>query len=127
MSDCPFCDYAGPSPILDVYAGAYVIEPLFPVTEGHALVIPRRHVRDAAEDVGATMGVFAAAAHYVRDRDIAEFNFITSAGRSATQTVMHFHVHVIPRRHKDGVLLPWSHPDTVRRYIEETPIRKDGA
>ncbi len=35
-------------------------------------------------------------------------NLITSAGREATQTVFHLHIHVVPRRDGDGLALPWT-------------------
>jgi histidine triad (HIT) family protein len=38
------------------------------------------------------------------------FNIITSAGRDATQTVDHLHLHLVPRRPGDGLALPWAAP-----------------
>jgi diadenosine tetraphosphate (Ap4A) HIT family hydrolase len=35
-------------------------------------------------------------------------NFITSAGRDATQTVFHLHIHIVPRHAGDGLALPWT-------------------
>jgi histidine triad (HIT) family protein len=35
-------------------------------------------------------------------------NLITSAGRAATQSVMHLHLHLVPRLDGDGLALPWS-------------------
>jgi histidine triad (HIT) family protein len=39
---------------------------------------------------------------------IGQYNFITSAGKAATQSVMHLHIHIVPRQEGDGLLLPWS-------------------
>jgi histidine triad (HIT) family protein len=39
---------------------------------------------------------------------LRDYNLITSGGREATQTVMHAHVHYVPRRRGDGLKLPWS-------------------
>lgn len=79
-------------------------EPLNPVTEGHLLVVPKAHVRDALgkpDVTAATMKVAATLA-------TAPCNIITSAGTEATQTVFHLHLHIVPRRVADGLRLPWS-------------------
>jgi diadenosine tetraphosphate (Ap4A) HIT family hydrolase len=126
---CPFCDYDGPSQVL--YEGSvmtgnevvgfdlhpyFVIEPLDPVTEGHLLVIPRKHTADFRDNprmLGALMQAAADyAASYTKARRGEVFtpgcNLIVSAGAEATQTVPHVHVHVVPRREGDGLRLPWS-------------------
>lgn len=110
MNDCPFCDYAGPSKIIRDYGSVYVIEPIDPVTEGHVLVIPKRHLMDAMEDSNHTGFVFAFAVAYAKEVGIGPCNFITSVGSSATQTIWHLHVHVVPRRPDDGLQLPWGLP-----------------
>jgi histidine triad (HIT) family protein len=84
-------------------------EPLNPVTPGHLLVIPVRHVMDAAEDPDLTGRVFAAAARIARESGgDPSCNLITSVGGAATQSVYHLHAHVVPRRHGDGLRLPWT-------------------
>lgn len=110
---CPFCDYAGPSEILaDYYEGTvFVIEPIDPVVAGHVLVIPRWHVPSFADwttgsELAAVAATFSAAGAYAHV--LGECNLITSRGRAATQTVDHFHVHLVPRREGDGLALPWT-------------------
>lgn len=117
---CPFCDYAGPSPIRHSWAGGKVIafEPLNPVTPGHLLVVPAEHVEHFGVDVELSALVMRCAASLVKTemmptahsyfRTDLGANIITSAGESATQTVKHLHVHFVPRRRGDGLLLPWS-------------------
>lgn len=116
---CPFCDFDGKIAYQVGGAdlgpgrpgGIIVFEPLNPVTPGHMLVVPRRHVRDAMEDPEVTARVFQVAAEYARYRSLpgfGQFNFISSAGEDATQTVFHLHVHVVPRRRDDGLVLPWT-------------------
>lgn len=115
---CVFCDYAGPKPVLarlglevgGLGEPAFVIEPLEPVTHGHRLLVPNRHVADALEDPELTGQVFAAAARYAARRGLHACNLITSVGREATQTVFHLHVHVVPRVLGDGLSLPWPSP-----------------
>jgi histidine triad (HIT) family protein len=116
MSECPFCDYEGPSAVEYAWNGeltspswvpAFVIKPLNPVVVGHRLVIPRKHVESAAEDHDLTGEVFKIAAFYA-STFYESFNLITSVGMAATQTVKHLHVHIIPRSPGDDIPLPWS-------------------
>lgn len=103
MSDsCPFCAVTGAT---FFHEGALVraLWDAHPVTEGHALVITRRHVGswfDATEEEQAEL---LAAVKVVREvissRYGAEgFNIGVNVGEAAGQTVPHLHVHVIPRR-----------------------------
>lgn len=105
---CVFCNYAGPSAKLWDAESFYVIEPLDPVTEGHVLVIPTFHVPDASHALRLTGEMFRLAAWWAVKNRLASFNLITSAGRPATQSIDHLHVHVVPRRTNDGLSLPWS-------------------
>ena len=86
----------------------FVIEPLNPVTRGHVLVIPRRHVRDFLQDWYMAGDVMEVTNAYLREYDVGPCNVITSIGREATQTIDHLHVHVVPRREGDGLALPWD-------------------
>lgn len=109
MSDCPFCAIVADDKhgqVLSRLHGCIVIEPLHPVVDGHRLVIPERHVYDAADvlsTTGTTMRVAALVA-----RGVGDCNIITSIGEAGTQTVFHLHIHVVPRRHGDGLALPWT-------------------
>lgn len=81
--------------------------PRNPVIDGHRIFIPRQHVYDAAHYPSITGQVFAVAAAYAAVAG-SHFNLITNAGRLATQTIFHLHVHYVPRTENDGLLLPWS-------------------
>lgn len=109
-SACPFCNYAGPSEILHDFGDAYVIEPLRPVVDGHVMVIPVEHVSDFAADSWVTALVAGHACNWARMRGLADANLITSKGSAATQSVPHFHMHVLPRSAGDGLTLPWANP-----------------
>jgi len=105
---CPFCNYAGPSPILYDFGTNIVFQPLHPVTEGHVLVVPKVHIKDAIEGPATVATTMNCAAAWAGMNDIGDCNFITSVGPAATQTVRHLHIHIVPRRKGDGLLLPWS-------------------
>lgn len=110
IDGCPFCDYAGPNTVLWETAEAYAVAPLREVTPGHTLIIPREHATDFADTPNVTAEAFRAAALYARENGIEDCNLITSKGPSATQTVKHVHIHVLPRTFDDAVRLPWNNP-----------------
>lgn len=85
-------------------AYAYAIRDGFPVTVGHTLVIPRRHVIDY---FGLTEEELLACDQLIRgqrtsilqhDPTVEGFNVGANAGAAAGQTVFHCHIHLIPRR-----------------------------
>lgn len=102
---CPFCErMANLEFERTAYADVVRFAPLNPVTEGHMLFVPMRHVQDALTDPRLTGLVMAAASNYAWP----DCNIITSVGAAATQTVFHLHLHVVPRRPDDGLALPWT-------------------
>lgn len=107
---CAFCEIVAgraPAKVIGSSQESVAIVPLNPVVPGHVIVIPRRHVADAAEYPAITAEVMYDAATLARDHQSA--NIITSIGAPATQTVFHLHIHVVPRREGDGLALPWTH------------------
>jgi len=105
---CPFCAAKRRSNSPD-FGSVVAIEDEHPVTPGHTLIIPKRHVVDY---FGLTDRERADANDLLRllrnqarekDRRITGFNVGVNAGASAGQTVMHCHIHLIPRRDGDMV------------------------
>lgn len=105
--DCPFCCMKKHRIQLESEFAAAFLDG-FPVTQGHTLVVPKRHVAsvfDLTEEEQAAIWTLVA---QVRAKLQAElmpdgFNVGLNDGTSAGQTVMHAHFHVIPRRHGDVV------------------------
>lgn len=107
MTGCVFCEIIArraPARFVRTWSDVVAFEPLSPVTDGHVLVVPDRHVVDFVEDRWVTGRVMECAADLAR----RPMNLITSAGAEATQTVFHLHVHLVPRRVGDGLALPWT-------------------
>ncbi len=106
---CPFCAIiAGTAParIIDDGPAALAFLPLRPATPGHTLLVPRRHVPDflAADESCATALALAVGQVGRALREALRpdgMNVITSAGEAASQTVMHLHVHLVPRWYGD--------------------------
>lgn len=77
-----------------------------PVTPGHVLLIPTRHVRNwfeaTIEERVALTRAIDVARHAIETNFGADgYNIGINSGEAAGQTVFHLHVHVIPRRHGD--------------------------
>lgn len=103
---CVFCDRIRNGEYDRESAYAVAFPPRNPVTVGHMLVIPRVHLRDAAESPSHAADTFVMAAGIAGE--VGDCNLITSIGADATQTVFHMHIHVVPRRAGDGLALPWT-------------------
>jgi diadenosine tetraphosphate (Ap4A) HIT family hydrolase len=103
---CVFCQL----PVDRVVASnelLYAVRDAYPVTTGHTLLIPKRHVSSPAELHQPELNAMWALAAETRtslsagDASINGFNLGFNDGLSAGQTVMHAHVHLIPRRSGD--------------------------
>ena len=117
MADgCVFCAIAaGTAPAERVYEDASVVAimDIHPAVTGHVLVIPKRHSPDLwhiePEDAARTMAASVQVAHMIR-RSLGPdgINLVHATGRAAWQTVFHFHLHLVPRHDRDGLVPPWS-------------------
>ena len=107
-NSCIFCDIDA----FDVQAEndyAYVINDAFPITEMHALIIPKRHVKTYfelnADELGACHDLLNSMRSGILDEDssVEGFNIGMNNGTVAGQTVDHCHIHLIPRREGDVI------------------------
>ena len=86
---------------------AFAIRDAYPVTPGHALVVPRRLVATWFNTTpGERQAIFELVDEVKRQLDAATpaadgYNIGINSGPAAGQTVMHLHVHVIPRYRGD--------------------------
>jgi diadenosine tetraphosphate (Ap4A) HIT family hydrolase len=102
LNSCPFCNLPH-TRIQTETPHALVVEDGFPVSDGHTLVIPRRHVISlyelASEEQEAVWHVVAGIrADLITRLKPDGFNIGINDGLAAGQTIMHAHIHVIPRR-----------------------------
>lgn len=127
MSGCVFCSIAaGLSPALVIYEDEHTISFLdrLPMTLGHSLVIPKRHVTDifelTDEDAAHVLSSCAAVARLMAERlEPAGVNVLNNNGAAADQTQFHYHCHVIPRYGNDRLLHPWERTFPMRGELEE--------
>jgi len=104
LKACIFCEIATTDRVIDQTDHTFVIRDAFPVTEGHTLIIPKRHVADyfdltpnETSDIQELLQKHKAMIE-VNDESVDGFNIGINVGATGGQTVFHVHVHLIPRR-----------------------------
>lgn len=102
---CPFCNLPQERIVLETKTTLAFLDG-YPVTEGHALVIPKRHVASIfelpPEELAALWSQVAATRKLLAEKYHPDaFNIGVNDGTAAGQTVPHAHIHVIPRRKGD--------------------------
>ena len=79
----------------------------YPVSELHCLIIPKRHVMDyfelTNEELIACNNLIRIIKEDILDKDktVKAFNIGTNVGKISGQSIMHCHIHLIPRREGD--------------------------
>jgi histidine triad (HIT) family protein len=115
VSDCLFCgivEESVPGQIVDSDDRTIAFMDIAPATPGHALVVPRKHSPDLLEidpaDLEATVTAAQRLARRAKEVLGADgINLVNACGAVASQTVFHFHIHVVPRYEGDPIELPW--------------------
>jgi len=104
VKDCPFC---GSVKKVAKNNSVFAMKDNYPVTKGHHLIIPFRHTDDyfsmtkrERDDATELIRVLKKKLES-KDKTITGFNIGMNSGESAGQTVMHSHIHLIPRRDGD--------------------------
>lgn len=106
VDSCQFCGI-DPRRVESESDYCFAVRDKFPVSELHTLVIPKRHVVSYFEldppEVNAIHGMLEEQRDKIRrlDQSISGFNLGINDGENAGQTIMHAHVHLIPRRKGD--------------------------
>ena len=98
---CPFCNVADNDVVLKGDL-CFAIYDRFPVNKGHILIIPHRHFSDyfdaTPEEKREIISLIDEAKKLIEEKYNPDgFNIGINVGKYAGQTVMHMHVHLIPR------------------------------
>ena len=98
---CPFCALPAER-VLFRNAAAVAVRDAYPVTPGHTLVIPRRHVASFFDATPLEREAMLALLDVAKQQLQAEFgpagyNIGINDGAAAGQTIGHLHMHLIPR------------------------------
>ena len=103
---CLFCN-ANESGIAAENEFAYASYDSYPVSDFHCLIIPKRHVKDyfemSDEELLACNDLIIKIKNEIlaKDKTVKAFNIGTNAGKISGQSIMHCHIHLIPRRQGD--------------------------
>ncbi len=132
--NCIFCKIAnGEIPSRTIYEDDKfrVILDLSPASDGHALILPKEHyenICEMPEDLTGEAFILAKkmTKKMIRTLQCDGFNVVQNNGKTAGQTVFHFHIHLIPRYLTDGQDLNWvplektvEELDNIRKKIVE--------
>ena len=107
---CIFCDTQRQKIIFENNL-VYVTYDSYPVSKFHSLIIPKRHVDNyfnlSEKELFDINQLILRIKNDIegKDKSVTGFNIGTNSGKVAGQTIMHCHIHLIPRR-KDDVLNP---------------------
>ncbi len=101
QSTCPFCA-TGQTGVVMANDHGFAVYDSHPVTPGHCLIVPKRHIASFFEATGEEQAALLGLVAGMRELLLAErnpdgFNIGINDGLAAGQTVMHLHVHLIPR------------------------------
>ncbi len=105
---CPFCGSQIAAHVLERCGTVVAIADKNPVTEGHVLIVPRRHTADffsmTEEEKRDAERLIQRLHERIKasDATVTGFNIGVNCGASAGQTIMHAHIHLIPRRDGDA-------------------------
>ncbi|BAC44141.1 HIT family protein [Malacoplasma penetrans] len=108
--DCLFCKIVNkeiPSNIVDENAYALAFLDISPASDGHTLVIPKKHCIDLVHCdelyLKETISLAKKVADTIESSSLKPwgFNFLSNQGSIAGQVIFHFHLHVIPKYAKN--------------------------
>ena len=128
---CIFCKMvAGEIPVANIYEDQVVLSflDIGPVSDGHALVIPKQHFEELHDCPTELLGQVASRLGKIAKAVVAAvnsqgYNLLCNNGRAAGQLVEHLHFHIIPRNSGDGVFNRWPAYEYEQGRIDEIAAR----
>lgn len=105
MNDCPFCNLDKERIIFENNL-SYALLDIYPVTRGHTLIIPKRHIllieditqKEFLDLFETTIKVKSGLTKFLNPQG---FNFGLNLGEVSGQSIDHIHFHLIPRYKND--------------------------
>ena len=103
---CLFCDIKKSGSAYENEL-AYASYDSYPVTEHHCLIIPKRHIKDyfdlSNDELVACNEIIQIIKKEIikKDPTVKGFNLGTNIGKVSGQSILHCHLHLIPRREGD--------------------------
>ena len=103
---CLFC-VINKKEIVDENELAYASFDSYPVSKQHCLIVPKRHIKDyfklTEDEIIACNKLIKNIKNKIEnnDKSVKGFNVGVNSGKVAGQSIMHCHIHLIPRREGD--------------------------
>lgn len=120
MTECIFCKIIdGTIPSAKIYEdeNVYAFMDIMPVSEGHVLLIPKKHIENvydfSEQEASNLFSVAPKIANALKEKfDLVGLNLLQNNGAEAGQSVFHFHLHFIPRYGETDGFKPGWEPKT---------------
>lgn len=111
MNECIFCEIIkGNTPCYRIYENETAVAFLAPEqdVDGHMIVITKKHFENIFDCDCFTLNALMKTVkdisnHLIENCGYSGVNLLTANGKSAQQSVEHFHIHMIPRKDNDGL------------------------
>ena len=108
--DCIFCKIIAkeiPSKVLYQNNNTIAFLDIFPISQGHTIVIPKKHYTNLEtipiNELHEVMGTVKIVSNLIyKNLKIDGYNILQNNYKAAGQVINHFHIHIIPRSNADG-------------------------
>lgn len=123
---CIFCEIVkGQIPAYKVYEDEdfFAFLDLGQATKGHTLIVPKKHyvnILDFNQQLGnkCFLSIQKVCEKLTKPLGTKDFNIVSNCGEKAGQTIMHFHIHIIPRYDDDGFNFVHQNNETSKLVLE---------
>ena len=130
MENCVFCQIvSGNIPCLIIYEDPFTMAflDIAKDVDGHILVIPKHHVKNILDCDTETLAHLMDTVKKISNHcvDICGYdgvNLLNASDESVGQSVPHFHIQIIPRKHGDGIDA-WPRFDGANQELEEMYLK----
>lgn len=123
--DCTFCQIINGKEALKIYENEKTVclLDINPISRGHCLIIPKKHfknISDISEEyLRDVISTSKKVTKLLKQKlNVTGVNILHASGKSAQQSVFHFHLHLVPR-YKDDGLDTWPKSNYKEKSLEE--------
>jgi histidine triad (HIT) family protein len=111
MDECIFCKIINkklPAKIIFENDEFLAFSPLDQISKGHTLLVSKKHFENIfdfeTESLKRLMGIAQEIAKDITQKnDATGINLLHASGKDAQQSILHFHLHIVPRYKDDGL------------------------